>query len=96
MANPRTIEYKTKEYAKLEAVAGMLTSFSPNNAVYEVEDVYFDYGQDWVWTTICRHGYHDCQVLNPRQWETIIMASTIAEIIDAFELVRNGDWFGDK
>lgn len=96
MANPRTIKPNTSEFEKLEAAAAMLEAFSPNGAWYTVENVYFDYGQDWMWTTICRSRYRECQVLSPRDWELIITAETPAELAEAVEVVRNDKYFNDK
>ena len=38
---------------------------------FEVQDIYFDFGQDWKWTTIVCTDQH-YQVLYPRQQEDII------------------------
>ena len=95
MANPRVISPNTSEFEKLEAAAAMLEAYSPNNAVYCVEDVYFDFGQNWMWTTICRRGYNECQVLSPRDWELVITAETPAEIAEAVEVIRSDKYFGD-
>ena len=94
--NPKVIFPEEREYRKLEAVAAMLETRSPNGAIYEVKNVYFDFGQDWMWTTICRRGFHDCQVLTPRDWNNILLAETPHELADAAEAIVNGDWFGDK
>lgn len=92
----RVINRTEKEYLKLELVAKSLEIDSPNNAKYIVEDVYLDFGQNWMWTTICRYGYMECQVLCPRDWENIMMAETAEELIDIVKDIRNGKFFGDK
>lgn len=94
--NPTTITIGTDEYKKLEAVAKMLEVVSPHKAIYEVSDTYFDLGQDWVWTTIIRYGYRECQILSPKQWGNILMAETIADLTAAVEDIRNDEYFGDK
>ena len=94
--NPKIINYGTPEYFKLETVADMLTAFSPNEAQYEVNDVYFDFGQRWMWTTILRNGYKECQILCPRDWEKIITANSPTELVDAFNTIVNDKYFGDK
>lgn len=94
--NPKRIEPMTFQYKNLIAVAAMLEAVSPNGATYVVEDVYFDLGQDWMWTTICRRGYRDCQVLCPRDWELVVMAQTVADLAAAAESIRNDRYFGDK
>lgn len=92
----RVINRTEKEYLKLELVAKALEMESPNNAKYIVEDVYLDFGQNWMWTTICRYGYKECQVLYPRDWENIMMAETAEELIDIVKDIRSGKFFGDK
>lgn len=94
--NPKTISYGTKEYKNLEAVAKILEALSPNRARYEVENVYFDIGQDWMWTTIVRYEYRECQILTPREWAEILMATTPKDFADVVEDIRNGKWFADK
>ena len=89
MANPRVIEKGTEEYKRLEAIAAMLEAVSPNEAKYVVEDVYFDYGQNWMWTTICRRGYSECQILDPVQWEYIILSKGLNTLLNAAEDIRN-------
>lgn len=92
-----TFKMGSEEYKKLELVAGLLEFSSPNNAKYVVEDVYLDYGQGWMWTTICRKGYRECQVLNPRDWDNIIFNSTtIEDLVACVKEIRNDKYFGDK
>ena len=91
----RTLNRNEQAYKNMEAVAKMLEAFSANGAEYRVEDVYLDYGQDWMWTTICRRGYNECQVLNPKEWEQIVLAGTATELAQAVEAIRTGKWFRD-
>lgn len=58
---------------------------------FEVQDIYFDFGQDWKWTTIvCKD--QNYQILNPRQHEEIITGyedECIEEIVETyFDLKR--------
>lgn len=46
MMNPRTVAVGSKEEKNLIAVAKVLEAISPNGYRYEVEETYFDYGQD--------------------------------------------------
>ena len=96
MIQPIRIERGTRDYKQLEAVAKMLEAVSPYGATYEVRDVYFDFGQDWWWTTICREGWSECQVLSPRQWENILLAGNIKELAEIAEDIRSGKFFGDR
>lgn len=91
-----TLERGTPEYQKLEAVAKILEILSPHRAAYVVRDVYLDFGSNWMWTTICREGYRECQILSPRDWKQIMFCETAQDIADAVQDIRNGDYFGDK
>jgi hypothetical protein len=93
---PRTFETGTTEYKRLEAVAKMLEALSAHNATYEVKEIYFDYGQRWMWTTICRKGYMECQVLNPKEWELIVSSTTTSALANACDEIRNSKYFHDK
>ena len=83
------------EYKKLAAVAALLEMLSPHKARYVVRDVYLDFGQDWKWTTICREGWSECQILCPRDWQTIMESETAADIAEIVDEIRRGEYFGD-
>lgn len=91
----RTLQRTEQAYKNMVAVAKMLEVFSGNNAIYVVQDVYFDLGQDWMWTTIFRRGYMECQVLCPRDWKAIVNATTPKELADVVEVIRNNKYFSD-
>lgn len=91
----RTLNKNEKEYKNMEAVAKMLEAVSPNNATYEVGDCWFDYGARIMWTTIIRHGWRECQILSPVQWEMVTKAESIADIAKACNTIREGKWFSD-
>ena len=100
MANPRVIESGTREYKNLRAVAKMLEALSPNGVEYEVGETYFDFGQDWIWTTILAYekdsvfgGY---QAINPRDWESVIMAENENDFAKVVSVIRNNKFFNDK
>lgn len=92
----RVIHETEPEYKKLQIVAQMLTYDSVHRAAYTVEDVYLDYGQNWMWTTICRIGYAGCQVLSPREWEDIMNAQSLEELLKCVRDIQNDDYFMDK
>lgn len=100
--DPRTIEYKSDEYKRLEAVAKMLEAISPNGYRYEVEDCYFDYGQEWMWTTIIAHNDADTgllsrwQAIDPKEWDRIIIEETAFGFAKIVEDIRNRRYFSDK
>lgn len=72
-------EKKTPEYDKLRRAAAILTGLSPNGYKYEVGETYFDFGQDWKWTTILCHctgrGFTDTyQALSLAAQERVILS----------------------
>lgn len=83
------------EYQKLEAAAELLTEKSPRGYTYYVGDTYFDFGQNWKWTTIlCEgSGWGSYQALSPRTQELIIESDNLAE---AVEEVLNGKYCPDR
>ena len=89
----RVIRINEREYKKFEAVAKMLEAMSEKGARYIVKDVYLDFGQDWMWTTICRTGEWGCQILSPRQWEDIMMAQTSQDLAKIVDDIRAGKYF---
>jgi len=78
----------SREYELLEKLALILTFKSPNRYKYEVGETYFDFGQDWKWTTVlCRTGeYGICgsyQALCPAEQEKILLSDGSLEEIAA-------------
>jgi hypothetical protein len=94
--NPKVVERDSREWRNLQAVAKLLEAESPNGATYDVREVYFDLGQDWMWTTIVRRGFYDCQVLCPRDWNSILAATSISDLANLAELIREEPDFLDK
>ena len=94
--NYRIVKETEPEYRKLQIVAQMLTYDSKHNATYTVNDVYLDYGQNWMWTTICRVGYRECQVLSPRDWDDIMNSRSLEELLRCVRNIQNDEYFGDK
>lgn len=78
-------------YIRMEAVASILTAYSPHNAIYKVENVYFDIGQNWMWTTIVRYRYNECQILYPRDWQNIMEADTPEKLYKVIKDLMNDD-----
>lgn len=77
----------TQEYKRLEHAAKILTEASPRKHVYKVGVTYFDFGQNWMWTTIIayRPDGESYQALYPVQHRKILetgnLIETLAEII---------------
>jgi len=87
----RTLTKEDDEYRKLLIVCTLLNSYTQADCVFYVEDTYFDYGQDWKWTTIlcCPqnstdffHNYHKYQYLTPAVQQSIFLANTLDEIFN--------------
>lgn len=91
----RTLRNNEQAYKNMKLAAAMLEVMSEHNAQYIVEDTYLDFGQDWMWTTIVRRGWHDCQILNPREWFMITNAETTEDVARAVDDIRSGEWFRD-
>ena len=87
--------YGTEERENLQRVADILTITSPNKITYHVENVYFDFGQDWTWTTITayRRNGDSWQILNPKKHAAIIAGGDpLQAVLD----LRNGPYWQDK
>jgi len=73
-------------YKMLEKACMILNATSATGTTFTVGETYFDFGQDWKWTTILavspKYGHY--QALSPRAHEDIIFSTdllkTIAEI----------------
>lgn len=82
----------SQEYENLDKVSGYLMMYSPNHIYYHPENTYFDYGQDWKWTTIIarRDNGDSWQAINPRQQESILLCTTDEELEEvAKDILRN-------
>lgn len=65
-----------QEYKNLARVAHIMTARSLNGTRFEVGVTYFDFGQDWRWTTILayRRDNGSFQALTPAEQEKIVTA----------------------
>ena len=83
----------TRQYMRLEAAAKLLNAeMDPaDRGSFEVKDIYFDYGQGWMWTTIVFNGgdqWSSYQALNPKQQSMIVcgnlksFTNTVWEVIE--------------
>ena len=88
----------TPEFTALETAAKIMTKMSPKGYEYYVGDTYFDYGQDWMWTTILCNGgnYGGYQALSPRAQEEIITATAPEALEAAVRRVFSGKWCPDR
>lgn len=90
----RVFEKDSDEYNKLERMATILALMSPNKYEYSVDETYFDFGQDWTWTTIiCKGGqWGGYQALNPAEQERVIFSD--GSIEELLKIAK--DVFADK
>lgn len=60
-------------YQKLNILASYMTELSSDNTLYALENVYYDFGQNWWWTTIVAIRLYDdsYQVLSPKNMEDL-------------------------
>jgi hypothetical protein len=76
----------TQESLKLQTVSNLLNLFDKTDNFYYIDDIYFDHGQDWKWTTIvvAKNGnFSDSyQLLCPRDHELIINSLTLNNLVD--------------
>lgn len=60
-----------------------------------VDDIYFDYGQNWMWTTlVIGRSAQDSFQINPRQWEGLFgdckqFAESLESMINSCESIYN-------
>lgn len=75
----------SREHANLRKASAILTALNERNIEYKVEETYFDFGQDWKWTTIIAHDpkctFGSYQALCPRDHEKIVLAETPADML---------------
>ena len=91
----KTYAPHSDEYKRLTTAATVLTAVSPKGITYTVEDTYFDYGQDWSWTTLIAHrsdGEH-YQALCPRDHEQIL---TTDDMLMTLSVIRSDKWWSDR
>ena len=82
----RTFEPDSPEVEKLRSACKELARLSPYGTTYTVETIYFDYGQNWWWTTIVAyHRNGSSWQINSADWEKILLSedirATCAEIV---------------
>lgn len=93
MAKITTYKPNTEEHSKLSFVCdklNILANFNRENRFYTVENVYFDFGQNWMWTTIvCEYSNNlkygenfsnSYQILCPNDYSKILEAESTREL----------------
>ena len=82
-----------QEYQNLARVARIMTARSLNGTRFEVGVTYFDFGQDWRWTTILAYKKDNgsFQALTPAEQEKIVTAKVDDLDTVAQELMEKGE-----
>ena len=89
----QVLKQDSNEYYRLDMFCKILNRDSPNKHYYTIRDIYLDFGQNWMWTTIVDTTI-GCQVLSPRDWKDIVEdRRDISEIEDDF---FNDEYCRDK
>lgn len=90
----RTFAPDTPEYQRLARAAKILTAASPRNYTYRVEDTYFDFGQNWLWTTIiCYRPYGESyQALYPADQEAILTTDNVIDLLTTLARIMQGKY----
>lgn len=72
------------EYHRLEQASAEINKAVEPEATTSVGETYFDYRQDWAWTTILAKSDRlgEWQALNPRQQEAILSDNNMKDAID--------------
>lgn len=94
----RKFEPNSAERMNLELAAAMLTDMSPNRYRYYVGETYFDFGQNWMWTTVlCNNGgaFGSYQALSPAEQERIIFGD-VDDIHEAVKAVLADKYCPDR
>lgn len=93
MADVITIYNKeSKEYKRLEAAGKLIEAETGCSVV--VKNTYFDYEQDWKWTTLIAEPVDRMtyQILCPRDYKKIV-AGDMDEFVEAVKtVIREGRW----
>ena len=89
----RILNKEEHAYKNMEAVCGILNALCKTDTVYTVGVTYLDFGQDWKWTTILNN--KGVQILNPREWAEIEVATTANDLVRIVEGIRGDKYFSE-
>lgn len=85
---PKIIEKFTKEFDNLEKAVAILSK-KVQTINFEIKTIYFDYGLNWMWTTIVAYqkgSNSSWQYLVPRDWVSIVTANNDEDIEKAVDM----------
>ena len=89
MSNIKVFNYGSEEFKRLELACNLLNEFD-KEAKYRVGVTWFDFGQDWKWTTIIveydskwSNGYQ----IDPKNHEDILNAREMKDLVEVCELL---------
>lgn len=82
ITQPKVLERDSNEYFQLKVTCQIFEELT-EDMHFKVENIYFDMGQNWMWTTVV--AYNDkkdssFQALDPRAWKEIINDATNSQI----------------
>lgn len=83
---PKILDPSSNAYTALEEVCRVLSMHYPE-CEFAIENIYFDYGQDWRWTNIVCYkpdGY-SFQVLNPKEFEILVETYNVDYVVELIE-----------
>lgn len=99
MGNIRIYNKEEKQYSKLKILASIIEYVVRNvydaNVTIEVEETYFDFGQDWKWTTLIAYrgnvsNNDTYQMLSPKHMDMLTEANDIKDITNiAYDIITN-------
>lgn len=98
----KVFERGSEARERLEKLAAVLTLKSPRHFRYYVGETYFDYGQDWKWTTVlCDTGEGGVtgryQALNPANQEAVLICDgSFERIVEVADKVLSGKFCPDR
>ena len=77
------------EMVKLKLACYELEQLNPNGTRYTVEDIYFDFGQDWMYSGIVAHRRDGAswQAVCPRDYERILLSHDIRKTCE--DIMKN-------
>ena len=97
MANKiKVYNYGTIERMRLEVFCSFVNSMA-NDFRLIVEDIYFDYGQGWMYSGIIYRDRNDSyQAFCPRDWELILNTDSVEKLYEMAtyyaDLMLKGEW----
>lgn len=87
----RVYRQDEREYRKLQTLADMLNAYT-DTARYKLETTYFDYGQNWLYTSLNADAgdlWGSYQALNPRLYEMVVLGD-LDDLLYVYRVLADG------